>query len=103
LTVQDGVPVRTALPFLGLFPLGLGVKAAVQVWRHRPDDAEEAASRQRAPGLLEVAVWVAAGRFFATRPVIAKAARPSVTPLTTSTDTSFKRCPVRRGWTRLGP
>jgi cadmium resistance protein CadD (predicted permease) len=99
------------LPLLGLLPLALGVKAAVQVWRHRGDDEEVAERRQVAPGILEVAsvtfanggdnigvyvpvfatagvggmgvyvsvflvlvaVWVAAGRFFATRPVIARA------------------------------
>ncbi|MEV7622613.1 cadmium resistance transporter [Actinoplanes sp. NPDC089786] len=100
-----------AIPYLGLLPLALGVKAAIQSWRHRDDPAEEAADRSTAPRILEVAavtfanggdnigvyvpvfatagaggmagyavvflilvaMWVAAGRFFATRPVIARA------------------------------
>ncbi|MCY1141198.1 cadmium resistance transporter [Actinoplanes sp. Pm04-4] len=99
------------VPYLGLLPLGLGIKAAVQAWRNRDDDDDEASSTDRPPGMLAVAavtfanggdnigvyvpvlatagaggtsiyvvvflllvaVWVAAGRFFATRPVIAKA------------------------------
>jgi cadmium resistance protein CadD (predicted permease) len=99
------------IPYLGLLPLALGIKAAIQAWRHRhdPGDAEEAPDK--APGIFEVAsvtfanggdnigvyvpvfatagaagmsvyvavflvlvaVWVAAGRFFATRPLVAKA------------------------------
>nr|WP_221382531.1 cadmium resistance transporter [Actinoplanes polyasparticus] len=97
-------------PFLGLLPLALGIKAAVQAWRQRGDSEEEGERQQRVPGLFEVAavtfanggdnigvyvpvfatagaggtavfvsvflvlvaVWVAAGRFFATRPVIAR-------------------------------
>ena len=100
-----------AIPFLGLLPLALGVKAAVQAWRHRHDDEEDEAAAPHAPRVLEVAavtlanggdnigvyvpvfaragaggtavyaavflvlvaVWVAAGRFFATRPVVARA------------------------------
>ncbi|WP_374238151.1 cadmium resistance transporter [Actinoplanes sp. DH11] len=101
-----------AVPYLGLLPLALGLKAAVQAWRHRheagddPDEsgaggprALEVAAVTFANGgdnigvyvpvlataggagtavyvtvfLILVAVWVAAGRFFATRPVIAKA------------------------------
>lgn len=98
------------VPFLGLLPLALGVKAAIQAWRHRHDDEEQRQATSHAPGILEVAavtfanggdnigvyvpvfatagggmvvfvlvflvlvaVWVAAGRFFATRPVIAAA------------------------------
>ncbi|MFF2523522.1 cadmium resistance transporter [Streptomyces liangshanensis] len=105
-----------ALPYLGLLPLALGLKAAWQAWRnHR--NAEGAEERQTqsgergGPGSLEVAavtfanggdnigvyvpvlatagaagmgvyavvflvlvaVWCMAGRFFATRPVIAEA------------------------------
>ncbi|WP_067473767.1 cadmium resistance transporter [Actinomadura hibisca] len=100
-----------AIPYLGLLPLALGIKAAVQAWKHRGDPDEEKEAAQRAPRPLEVAavtfanggdnigvyvpvfataglggmsvyvivflillaVWIAAGRFFATRPVIAKA------------------------------
>ncbi|GIM95228.1 cadmium resistance transporter [Paractinoplanes toevensis] len=98
------------IPYLGLLPLILGIKAAVQAWRHR-DDHEEEESRNGAPRILEVAtvtfanggdnigvyvpvfatagaggmtvyvavflvlvaLWVAAGRYFATRPLIARA------------------------------
>jgi cadmium resistance protein CadD (predicted permease) len=97
------------LPYLGLLPLALGIKAAVQAWRSRGDDGEDDAPRPGA-GILDVAavtfanggdnigvyvpvfatagaavmgvyvavflllvgVWVAAGRFFATRPLIAR-------------------------------
>ncbi|GAA2891707.1 cadmium transporter [Actinoplanes cyaneus] len=100
-----------AVPLLGLLPLALGVKAAVQAWRHRHDRDEESESRDGGPRPLEIAavtfanggdnvgvyvpvfatagiggmttyvivflilvgVWVAAGRFFATRPLIARA------------------------------
>lgn len=100
--LPDGV-----IPLLGLLPLGLGIKAAVQAWRHRDDDEPQVppvsllgvAAVTFANGgdnigvyvpvfatagpagmvtyvvvfLILVAVWVAAGRFFATRPVIARA------------------------------
>ncbi|MCY1141508.1 cadmium resistance transporter [Actinoplanes sp. Pm04-4] len=101
-----------AVPYLGLLPLALGIKAAVQAWRHRNDnDDDQSEANNDAPGILAVAavtfanggdnigvyvpvfatagaggmtvyvivflllvgVWVAAGRFFATRPIIAKA------------------------------
>ncbi|MFI5895361.1 cadmium resistance transporter [Actinoplanes sp. NPDC051513] len=99
------------IPYLGLLPLALGIKSAVQAWRRRADLGDDAKTADKAPGILEVAsvtfanggdnigvyvpvfatagaagmsvyvvvflalvaVWVAAGRFFATRPVIAKA------------------------------
>ncbi|MCA1187392.1 MULTISPECIES: cadmium resistance transporter [unclassified Saccharopolyspora] len=99
-----------AIPYLGLLPLALGVKAAVQAWRERGNPAEEQ-RRRGGPRVLEVAavtlangadnvgvyvpvfatagiggmsahvvvfllllaVWIAAGRFFATRPAIAAA------------------------------
>lgn len=102
---------ESVLPWLGLLPLALGVRAAVGVWRSRGDDDEEPGSGDGAPTVLAVAavtfanggdnigvyvpvfatagpggtavylvvflalvaVWVAAGRFLATRPVIAKA------------------------------
>ncbi|MFE2586727.1 cadmium resistance transporter [Streptomyces sp. NPDC059378] len=98
-----------AIPYLGLLPLALGIKAAVQGWRHRGDAEEEKEAGDRGPRPLEVAavtfanggdnigvyvpvfatagvggmsvyvavflvlvaVWIAAGRYFATRPVIA--------------------------------
>ena len=99
------------IPYLGLLPLALGIRAAVLAWRHRNDPDEEKAARTRGPKALEVAavtfanggdnigvyvpvfttagiggmsvqvvvflvllaVWIAAGRYFATRPSIAKA------------------------------
>ncbi|BCJ39364.1 hypothetical protein GCM10010168_63880 [Actinoplanes ianthinogenes] len=102
---------EAAIPYLGLLPLALGIKAGVQSWRHRHDEDEAAEDRANGPKSLEVAavtfanggdnigvyvpvlatagaagmtvyvlvflvlvaVWVVAGRFFATRPVIAKA------------------------------
>jgi cadmium resistance protein CadD (predicted permease) len=102
---------EAAVPYLGLLPLALGIKAAVQAWRHRNDPDEEAAATQRGPRIMEVAAvtlanggdnigvyvpvfatagiggmavhvlvflvlvagWVAAGRFLATRPAVAKA------------------------------
>jgi cadmium resistance protein CadD (predicted permease) len=101
----------TAIPYLGLLPLALGVKAAIRSWRHRRDDDDQPPAAPGGPRLLEVAavtfanggdnigvyvpvfattgaggttvfvvvflvlvaVWVAAGRFFATRPVVARA------------------------------
>ncbi|MFF4620071.1 cadmium resistance transporter [Nonomuraea jabiensis] len=102
----------SAVPYLGLIPLALGLKAAWQVWRDRAgggdDDppargggpkALEVAAVTFANGgdnigvyvpvfatsgtsgmavyvivfLILVAVWCLAGRFFATRPLIARA------------------------------
>jgi len=104
----------TAIPYLGLLPLLLGIRAAWDVWRSRDDpgsddetktptvggaSAWEGASVTFANGgdnigvyvpvfatagvggmsvyaivfLTLVAVWCFAGRYFATRPVIAKA------------------------------
>jgi cadmium resistance protein CadD (predicted permease) len=42
-----------AVPYLGLLPLALGVKAAVQAWRRRDDPGEEKVGR--GPKALEVA------------------------------------------------
>ena len=105
---------ESAIPYLGLLPLALGLKAAWQAWRNHRDgdgDEEEAQAEGSGPSPLEVAavtfanggdnigvyvpvfatagvggmsvyavvflvlvaVWCFAGRFFATRPVIAKA------------------------------
>lgn len=103
----------SAVPYLGLLPLALGLKAAWQAWKdHREGsaDEEEMQAGEGGPSPLEVAavtfanggdnigvyvpvfatagvggmsvyavvflvlvaVWCFAGRFFATRPVIAK-------------------------------
>jgi cadmium resistance protein CadD (predicted permease) len=102
---------ESTLPYLGLLPLALGIKAAVLAWRHRNDPEEENEGKEGGPRPWEVAavtfanggdnigvyvpvlatagvggmsvyvivflvllaVWIAAGRYFATRPVIAKA------------------------------
>ncbi|MDD9381252.1 cadmium resistance transporter [Streptomyces sp. ZAF1911] len=105
---------EAAIPYLGLLPLALGLKAAWQAWKSRRGevgDEEEAQAREGGPSPLEVAavtfanggdnigvyvpvfataglggmsvyaavflllvaVWCFAGRFFATRPVIAEA------------------------------
>ncbi|MFJ7206671.1 cadmium resistance transporter [Streptomyces sp. NPDC098789] len=104
----------SAIPYLGLLPLALGLKAAWQAWKaHRggDEDAGEEQAKEGGPSPLEVAavtfanggdnigvyvpvfatagvtgmtvyaavflvlvvVWCFAGRFFATRPVVAKA------------------------------
>ena len=101
---------EAAVPYLGLLPIALGVKAAVQAWHRRGRD-EEPPARTGGPKVLEVAavtfagggdnigvyvpvfatagvggmsvyvlvflvlvaVWVAAGRFLATRPAVARA------------------------------
>ncbi|MFF2786640.1 cadmium resistance transporter [Streptomyces sp. NPDC058049] len=105
---------ESAVPYLGLLPLALGLKAAWQAWKdHRDGDGDEEAEQTREGGpsplevaavtfanggdnigvyvpvfatagiggmtvyaavfLVLVAVWCFAGKFFATRPVIAKA------------------------------
>jgi cadmium resistance protein CadD (predicted permease) len=102
---------ESAIPYLGLLPLALGIRAAVRAWRHRHDPDEEREAGGSGPTALEVAavtvanggdnigvyvpvfatagvagmavyvvvflvlvaVWLVAGRFFATRPVVAKA------------------------------
>ncbi|MFF4361320.1 cadmium resistance transporter [Streptomyces sp. NPDC001604] len=105
---------ETAIPYLGLLPLALGLKSAWQAWKHRGDRDENGAQEttgDSGPRTLEVAavtfanggdnigvyvpvfataglggmsvyavvflvlvaVWCLAGRFFATRPVIAEA------------------------------
>ncbi|MEV0232072.1 cadmium resistance transporter [Nonomuraea sp. NPDC050786] len=101
------------LPYLGLLPLALGLKAAWQAWQNHRDGGEDDLTgvRDGGPKALEVAavtfanggdnlgvyvpvfatagagsmsvyivvflalvaVWCAAGRFFATRPIIAQA------------------------------
>jgi cadmium resistance protein CadD (predicted permease) len=100
-----------AVPYLGLLPLALGIKAAVRAWRHRHDTDEEKAADGGGPKALAVAavtfanggdnigvyvpvfatsglggttvhvvvflvlvaVWVAAGKYLATRPAVAGA------------------------------
>ncbi|MEU6366486.1 cadmium resistance transporter [Streptomyces sp. NPDC046931] len=105
---------ESAIPYLGLLPLALGLKAAWQAWKNRRDgdgDDEQGQAPEGGPSPLEVAavtfanggdnigvyvpvfatagiggmgvyaavflvlvaVWCFAGKFFATRPVIAKA------------------------------
>ncbi|MGW3911072.1 cadmium resistance transporter [Streptomyces sp. NPDC005070] len=103
---------EAAIPYLGLLPLALGLKAAWQAWKHREEADEEGeetggdgprasevaavtfanggdnigvyvpvfattglggTSVYAAVFLILVAVWCFAGRFFATRPVVARA------------------------------
>ncbi|WP_329108292.1 cadmium resistance transporter [Streptomyces sp. NBC_01439] len=103
---------ESAIPYLGLLPLALGLKAAWQAWKHRNENGDdEGEAPQGGPTALAVAavtfanggdnigvyvpvfatagiggmsvyaavflvlvaVWCFAGKFFATRPVIAKA------------------------------
>lgn len=104
---------ESAIPYLGLLPLALGLKAAWQTWEDHRDDNDDEGAETKATGpsvlgvaavtfanggdnigvyvpvfatagtggmsayavvfLILVAVWCAAGRFFATRPVIARA------------------------------
>ncbi|MFE5771540.1 cadmium resistance transporter [Streptomyces sp. NPDC056485] len=105
---------ESAIPYLGLLPLALGLKAAWQAWKeHRGGggDEEGEQAKEGGPGPLEVAavtfanggdnigvyvpvfatagaggmsvfavvflalvaVWCFAGKYFATRPVVAKA------------------------------
>ncbi|WP_236796725.1 cadmium resistance transporter [Amycolatopsis sp. GM8] len=45
-----------AIPYLGLLPLALGIKAAVEAWRHRKYPGEEKASRGSGPKILDVAL-----------------------------------------------
>jgi cadmium resistance protein CadD (predicted permease) len=108
-----GLLPDSAIPYLGLLPVLLGVRAGWKAWRERHDngDGGEQPGRASGPGVVQVAavtlanggdnigiyvpvfavsgiggmavfvavflvgvaVWCAAGRFFATRPVIAKA------------------------------
>jgi cadmium resistance protein CadD (predicted permease) len=103
---------KEALPYLGLLPIGIGLRDAWTIWRNRTrgGDGEQTEPRQGGPTVLKVAtttfanggdnigvyvpvftnvgtsgtivccvvflvlvgVWCAAGRFVATRPVIAK-------------------------------
>jgi cadmium resistance protein CadD (predicted permease) len=100
-----GLLPDNVIPYLGLLPLALGVKAAWEAWRER---STEERTVKAAPGVLSIAaitfanggdnigvyvpvfategwvvpaivflvlvgVWCAAGRFFATRPVVARA------------------------------
>ncbi|MGW1214516.1 cadmium resistance transporter [Streptomyces sp. NPDC002499] len=102
---------ESAVPYLGLLPLTLGLKAARQAWKQRGDEDDEQEAAEHGPAPLEVAavtfanggdnigvyvpvfatagvggmsvyavvflilvgVWCFAGRYFATRPVVAKA------------------------------
>ncbi|KUN29772.1 cadmium transporter [Streptomyces antibioticus] len=100
-----------AIPYLGLLPLALGLKAAWEAWKHRGDEDDDQDFTEGGPKALEVAavtfanggdnigvyvpvfatagvggmsvyaivflilvaVWCLAGRYFATRPLVAKA------------------------------
>ncbi|MFE9435238.1 cadmium resistance transporter [Streptomyces sp. NPDC006640] len=105
---------ESAIPYLGLLPLALGLKAAWRVWKNHREgggNEQEAQGREGGPSPLEVAavtfanggdnigvyvpvftaagiggmtvyavvflvlvaMWCFAGRYFATRPVIARA------------------------------
>lgn len=102
---------EAAVPYLGLLPLALGVRAAVQAWRARAAPDDDHAAIAGGPKIVEVAlvtfanggdnigvyvpvfatagiggmagyvvvflvlvaVWLAAGRYLATRPAVAKA------------------------------
>jgi cadmium resistance protein CadD (predicted permease) len=50
-----GLLPEPVIPYLGLLPLALGIKAAVSVWRHRHDDDDEPGPAQSVPGVLQVA------------------------------------------------
>ncbi|NUT51679.1 MAG: cadmium transporter [Saccharothrix sp.] len=92
----------SVLPWLGVLPLVLGLKAAWQAWRGGDDDDPEASgalgvaavtfanggdnigvyvpvfattgiTRYVIVFLVLVAVWCAAGHYFATRPLVARA------------------------------
>ena len=109
-----GLLSESVIPYLGLVPLALGLRAAWKAWkeRHEPDSDgdEERSGDESGPGILTVAgvtfanggdnigvyvpvfataaaagmvvysvvflvlvaVWCALGRFFATRPIIAR-------------------------------
>lgn len=102
---------EAAVPYLGLLPLALGVRAGLQAWWHRHEPDGEKTGTAPGPRALEVAavtfanggdnigvyvpvfagagaggmtvygvvflvltaLWIAAGRFFATRPAVARA------------------------------
>jgi cadmium resistance protein CadD (predicted permease) len=80
-----GLLPESVIPYLGLLPLALGIKAAWQTWKHRHDPDDETDETRRNAGMLQVAavtfaifligvaVWCAAGWFLASRPVVAKA------------------------------
>lgn len=104
---------KSAIPYLGLLPLALGLKATWQEWKNRRRGYSLLEARKKSPETLQVAtvtfanggdniaayvpvfatagvggmsvyavvflalvaLWCAAGRFFATRSVIARALR----------------------------
>ncbi|MFJ9735846.1 cadmium resistance transporter [Streptomyces sp. NPDC101171] len=46
---------ESAIPYLGLLPLALGLKAAWQTWKHRGDEEDEQEAKKGGPKALEVA------------------------------------------------
>ncbi|MFE4579424.1 cadmium resistance transporter [Streptomyces chartreusis] len=102
---------ESVIPYLGLLPLALGLKAAWQAWKQRGEEDDEQEAKEGGPSALEVAavtfanggdnigvyvpvfatagvggmsvyavvflllvaLWCFAGRYFATRPLVAKA------------------------------
>jgi cadmium resistance protein CadD (predicted permease) len=50
-----GLLPGSVIPYLGLLPLALGIKAAVTAWRHRHDDDDEPGDTRAGPGALQVA------------------------------------------------
>ncbi|MFD7894495.1 cadmium resistance transporter [Streptomyces sp. NPDC059568] len=46
---------ESAIPYLGLLPLALGIKAAWQAWKHRNGEGEEGEAKTSGPKILEVA------------------------------------------------
>jgi cadmium resistance protein CadD (predicted permease) len=109
-----GLLPESVIPYLGLIPLALGLRAAWRVWRERPDGDDEheardsASERPTAWGvaavtfanggdnigvyvpvfatsgadalsvyvavfLILVAIWCTIGRYFASRPIVARA------------------------------
>ena len=106
-----GLLPESVLPYLGLSPLALGLRAAWRLWRERHDQDHDGMTERVGPGALSVAavtfanggdnigvympgftqiqsrrtrylrrrvpglvaVWCAAGRLLATRPIVARA------------------------------
>lgn len=51
-----GLLPESVIPYLGLLPLALGIRAGINAWRHRNDpDDDTAQDNDTGPGLLQVA------------------------------------------------